>query len=655
LRQSWRSIDPVDLVTIAVAVALLGLLLAGDLHGGAYRPQIYLLGALLILGLLVCILAGARGLPRTPARAELVGLGAFAALTAWSYASILWSRQPAEAWAGSSRMLLYLALLFLVMILPWRATTAFVFFSGYVATVVFAGGLALAKSHNGDSAAYLGGRLSYPFGHPAADAVALLTAYWVALIFASRPGLPVVARAGALGAAGILAPLAVLSQSRASVIAFTLTAVLLIAVLPGRLRTVIGLGVTVAPLVVGWDRLTAVRNVADLGGVELTTAADRAIVLIVISGLLLAGVGVLWAVADHVLIVPARVMRAVNIGALGILALALAVGTIAASRSRPIDRVANGWDDFTAVQYVGGFGGGLGSNRYDFFRVALSAFSEHPVLGIGTDNFLVEYLSDRRSTENPRFPHSVEVQLLSQLGLVGAALGALFFGALAFAAFPRRLDDPRAAVVATAALAGGGYWLTHASVDWFWEIPGTFAPTIALLAVGGAVRAGSHEPIRFKLRYGFATGAVATVIAVALIIPLWAERLMQDAASGWPANPSRALAQLGRAGRLNRLSPTPAWLTAQISVELDDVQGAYDAYGTAIDRDPDYWYWHFQRAAAASELGLRTEALNEMYIAGDQNPGSGTVREIERRLVAGKTVGLRLADELFTKAEVDAG
>ena len=47
----------------------------------------------------------------------------------------------------------------------------------------------------------------------------------------------------------------------------------------------------------------------------------------------------------------------------------------------------------------------LGSNRYDFWRVAIHQFREHPVGGIGARGFRVAYLGARRSPETPARAH----------------------------------------------------------------------------------------------------------------------------------------------------------------------------------------------------------------------------------------------------------
>jgi len=100
----------------------------------------------------------------------------------------------------------------------------------------------------------------------------------------------------------------------------------------------------------------------------------------------------------------------------------------------PAARIRHGWDSFKAGYGTSSAVGshltsGLGSNRYDFYRVALDEFAAHPLVGIGADNFQEQYLVHGRSDETPRYPHSVELRTLVQTGLVGALLALVGLGA----------------------------------------------------------------------------------------------------------------------------------------------------------------------------------------------------------------------------------
>ena len=125
----------------------------------------------------------------------------------------------------------------------------------------------------------------------------------------------------------------------------------------------------------------------------------------------------------------------------------------------------------------------LGSYRYDIWRVGLHQFEDHPLAGIGSRGFGPAYLRLRDSPDTPARAHSVEVDALSELGIVGFLLltAALV---LPFLPLARRLRarDP----AGTAAFAGCSYWLVHASVDWIWTVPACGVLFFLLLGAGGA-------------------------------------------------------------------------------------------------------------------------------------------------------------------------
>ena len=93
----------------------------------------------------------------------------------------------------------------------------------------------------------------------------------------------------------------------------------------------------------------------------------------------------------------------------------------------PVDRLDSAWHSFKGG-YDDNTGSGsrltsgLGSNRYDFYRVALDVFADHPIAGVGADNFFQDYLVRGDSYETPRNPHDLALRTLPQTGIVGALL-----------------------------------------------------------------------------------------------------------------------------------------------------------------------------------------------------------------------------------------
>ena len=119
------------------------------------------------------------------------------------------------------------------------------------------------------------------------------------------------------------------------------------------------------------------------------------------------------------------------------------------------------------------------SNRYEYWRVALDEFAAHPLNGAGSGAFRVAWRRERKVAESAVDAHSLYVETLAELGLVGLALFGALLASVAFCA--------RRAYRANAALAAGpiaalAVWAVHAGLDWDWEMP---ALTLVALALAG--------------------------------------------------------------------------------------------------------------------------------------------------------------------------
>jgi O-antigen ligase len=435
-----------------------------------------------------------------------------AAYTALSFLSILWANVPGDAWEGADRTLLYL--LVFLLFACWRQTGVSAALLLVVWTLALIGLAAFTALHiaDGDLASLLpGGRLGYPTGYPNANAAQWLMAFWPAVLLARSERLWWGLRGVLAGGAVLLAAVALLSQSRGALYATPVMLVLVFALLPGRARTF----ALLLPVVAGIGAITpAVLRVGERleHGGDARGALHSATVAMFVAAL---GVGLVVAAAaaveGRVVLSPAvatRVRRGVGTLAVLTLVAILAGGWVAAGN--PLTRLEHGWRSFKSPNAYAAdsatgsrLTSGLGSNRYDFYRVALDEFTAHPLVGIGVDNFAQQYLQRGHSLETPHYPHSVELRTLSQTGLVGTLLALVGLLSALFAALqgirtpahtssqpgeaPGTGLDPLGRYVAAAALAGFGYWAVHGSVDWFWEFAGLGAPAFALLGLACAL------------------------------------------------------------------------------------------------------------------------------------------------------------------------
>jgi len=142
-------------------------------------------------------------------------------------------------------------------------------------------------------------------------------------------------------------------------------------------------------------------------------------------------------------------------GAIVVLAGALVL--VVADRSSPPARGA------TAQRFAD-----IGSNRADYWRVAVDSFEGAPLLGVGTAGFQVGWLRERDIAEGAVDAHSLYLETAAELGLAGLALLGAFLVGIALCA--RRLASEDAALAAGPCAALAALAL-HAGIDWDWEMP----------------------------------------------------------------------------------------------------------------------------------------------------------------------------------------
>jgi hypothetical protein len=132
------------------------------------------------------------------------------------------------------------------------------------------------------------------------------------------------------------------------------------------------------------------------------------------------------------------------------------------------------------------FSGGESSGRVEQWDIALDAFSGEPLRGHGAGTYEQLWNAERSTDERMIDAHSLYLEVLAELGIVGLLLVVVALGGIVVAfAQGLRGDEGalRAALVAAAVI-----WLLHAAGDWDWETPST---GVWLFALGGAAAARS--------------------------------------------------------------------------------------------------------------------------------------------------------------------
>jgi O-antigen ligase len=258
------------------------------------------------------------------------------------------------------------------------------------------------------------------------------------------------------------------------------------------------------------------------------------------------------------------------------------------------------------------------SNRVCWWREARKVYSDHAPWGAGAGTFEIARRVHRADARNVSQPHSVPLQQLSDVGLVGLGLWILLVvaGALVCVRAVRRLEGAER-VAAVALVAAPTAFLVHSLVDYSWDFLAVTAPT--LLALG--VLAGAGRPAR-EARSRPLVAVVAVLLAVTLLVSFTSPRLAdRDVRASTRAvddgDFQRALDLAEWARFFNPSSPEPLWALARRSQRLGFERAAAEYYADAVElqpENPETWYrLGIYEYAVRGKLCAAYRALNRSW------------------------------------------
>ena len=526
----------------AVGLATVGLALgASQLHAGLYNETAWAPIALGALGLVVALAVAA---PRRPPMALLLPV---LSLWLWSLISAGWSDSTDAAHVAANRWLLYGAV---IVVLAWAIAgdrrRAVVLLTSAGAGVLAVAAWMLARMLLGDGASlFLAARLNDPLGYVNGQAAYLLVAAWPCLALVEHRGFRASGIIAGIGMAALVAllGLGLLCQSRSWEVALFTGIVVLEAVVPGRRRRAAAMLLAGTAMVAISTPLAAVwRHPSPVTGLATGAATRHAAAAIIIAAVVS---GLVWAVVVLSLHrfapagSPARTYVR-RFGSAALVALGLAAGVAIGLRAGVIEhRIHSQYQAFVRLSPGSGSSrlvSGAG-NRYDYWRVTLIEFRSAPLGGVGAGNYDPGYYLHRRTTEAITQPHSLELQTLAELGVVGVLLLVAFLGAVAVGLVRTARAARHDLLARGVAVAAGGMftvWLVQTSVDWIHLIPGVTAIALAAavaLAAGPESRsvalAGRGRIV--AVMAAVAIAIVGTVTIVPRILSLSAQASAQQA------------------------------------------------------------------------------------------------------------------------------
>jgi O-Antigen ligase len=590
--------------------ALCGLLFgASAFWSGFYESSRWSPASLVFLAAALAVVFAARDRPSV---AALAAVGGLSGLWLWSLISRGWADRADLALVAANRWALYAAIVTTLVLLVGRERrVALVLIDACSAAALGIAGYVLVRLLLPDAQQlFLGTTLNSPIGYGNAEANLLLLGFWplVALAQDTRKRLR---SAVAISAATVLGALLFAAQRRGSLLALVASGLLLLALVPGRRSRLWVLVAVLAGVSVGASSISPLFQHPDpVTGIASARTIHRAAITALLAGI---GVGCVWALMLSV----AAALRArggpwtrrlTGASSAGLIALALAGSAIAGLNARSIaHRVRAQYDAFVNLSPSPGsfrlFSGG--GNRYDYWRVAWMEFEHAPLRGVGAGSFTVGYFRERRTTEDVTQPHSLELQTLAELGLVGGLALLLFLGGPLFGLWrwSRRARAPGPERL-VAVGAGGTFlaWLGQTSVDWVHLIPSITALALGAAVVllcppasaaensvpkAGAVQAGSAARLRAVMLLG--AGAAIAVAALYTARMMLADHHRAEAVALLARDPIAALAQTNDALALEGDGVDSYYARAAVLSRLGLYLDARAALLRAIAHAPQDW------------------------------------------------------------------
>jgi hypothetical protein len=469
------------LTAVRAGLLLLGVVLA--FFSGGFFEGARLVAAICAWALLALAALAVPGPALPGARSARGALVAMAGLAAWTWIATDWSSSPAGADQELALALLYLPAL-AAGALAWgdrRAARAVEPALAAGALVVIGYGLSgrlapgVVHLH---ATARAGGRLEQPLTYwNATGALAAIGLVLCARLAGdvSRP------RALRIAAAAAAAPLgmgAYLSFSRGAIAC--LLAGLAALVVFDRTRTQLRAAATA--LGAGALAGAAAAPFGAVRALHAGNATAQGLAVLVLLAAIAAGAALLQARGLDERPAPLRVRAAPVVAVVVALALLPYAAVVLAEGGGPSRDAAFGATNARLSD--------VGTHRLSYWHVAVDVAADHPIAGAGPGAFAVEWLRRRTIDERVRNAHSLELQTLADLGLVGLTLLAGVLAATALAA-RRVLDADRALAAGPAAAALT--WALHAGLDWDWEMP---AVTLVAVTLAGLLLCRAGAPAR---------------------------------------------------------------------------------------------------------------------------------------------------------------
>jgi hypothetical protein len=641
--EAWRARLEELAALISPLALVLGLALAG---GGFVLSQRHLAGLAVWLILVAMLALGAAG-RASLGRPFYWATGLIGALALFSAFSSLWSGSVELSVTEADRVLVYLGFFLASFLIAQTEQRRQRFAEGIGISLIAIAFVALATRllpHVVELGPGLGSnaRLGYPLGYWNANGLAFGIATALA-IWMSRRSLNASLRWLAVASLPTVLVALYFTYSRGGLLALVVACGCLIALSHDRLWLAGTLAAGALGAVPAVLAVQARGSLASNAPTQLTVDQGAVVLVYLVAGTALT-LGLFWALRrlerrSDAGVTGRALALSRNPAVLKWAAVALAVVGIGAA----IAVGGRAWNQFSSpdVQFPSNpqnhFSQLSGGGRGEFFRVAVDAFEEDPVIGHGAGTYRFSWNQLRHTPQSVLDAHSLYLQAFAELGVIGGLLVLALVLTLLWTGFAawRAASGPRRelhAVLLAAALA----FAVGAAIDWFWEIAAVgaifFCATGALVAARCrqlADRRPAGEQVEQR-RFGLAVAglAIAWISALALIGPLLVDREIDSSNTAAAAgNLPSAVDHAETARSIEPWAATPYLQLGLLAESQGDYATARSRLTQAIEREDENWQLYYLRARVEHEAGEAAAARDDQTEAQRLNPEEQCLRE----------------------------
>jgi O-Antigen ligase len=584
----------------------------------------------IVLGIALAIWPRAR-----VSRAAAITGTFFAAFALWTFASIFWADSAENAFIEFNRAAMYLGI-FLVGVLAGSRANLHRWADGFAIGVVAGAGVSLISRLFPSTFSLQGfpvflpgvlTRLSFPIGYWNGLGTFVAFGFPLCLGIAVRASVWWV-RALAVAALPWLAAVIYLTSSRGGVAAAVVGTAVLIGTTMRR-WTAVGAAFVAA---VGSAAAIAVlipRGELVNGPIGSDTAAAQGHSAFVLILLVCIATGATFAAGHRVLrnVRPPRLVgpvavAAVAVGILVVVLLAHPADRFAAFKQLPGGDQQQG---FVSAHLLSG----SGSGRWQFWTAAVDEWKSALVVGRGAGSYQAWWAQHASFPYYVRNAHSLYLETLGDLGLVGLImlLGAFGYGGFVAAKTALRLDGNER--VAAASLYGVlAAFYVAAAIEWVWQlsvVSGLGVLSLGLLAHPVTQPALAAARPRRARASQFALGVVLLGVAWAVIcaqaLPWLTEReLNASAAAATRGDGPAAMRHALDARGLEPWASSPHLQLALVQEQRSELRAAEGSIQKAIERNPADWRLWLVAARIETKLGEIPRARRSLVRAKALNP-----------------------------------